>query len=196
MLERLLTLEKTNPILHKKLSADPRKVVASHPKKSRTRKAAAVTGSQGKVKSTAAKPVNKDFIVDLEEFEPEELEPPFNDNNTEDDENIPTATIIAHIVSGGQEQDGYIEQDGRLITATTEADRVDDITEAELEDASDDELAIDSDDNFDPEASKSDKESVESLSLPSIYPTVTQGRSKRVRKATDLNHIHRFWEAA
>jgi hypothetical protein len=89
MLERLLTLEKTDPVLHKKLSADPRETIASHPKKSRM-KVAPVGGSQEARNSAAAKLVYED----LEEPDNNDLEPPFNEDNNVDDENIPTSTII------------------------------------------------------------------------------------------------------
>jgi hypothetical protein len=62
----------------------------------------------------------------------------------------------------------------------------------ELEDDSE----LDSGDDFKPETSKTDDESVGNVPSPSIHPTVMQGRSKRVRKPTNLAFIHRFWEEA
>ena len=120
-----------------------------------------------------------------------DAEPPFSFIG-DDDENIPTAEIIDHITNGKHTLD-CLEKDGQLVSVITEAERIDDLPEDELE--FDGEAALNSDSASD---SGSGSDFVEpegdgpEVSV-SLIPTVTQGRSVRIRRQRDLVHLNRFW---
>lgn len=137
-----------NPSLHKKLSTDPCKSIAFHPKKSCARKTNIGTGSKASQVPTLALG-NK---TDNPEEPNEDLEPAFREDIGDDDENILTSAILSHVLSGGQEQDGC------LIMVTNEAEWVEDIMEAKLNDGSDSKPAIDLGDDHNPQMLDSNSE--------------------------------------
>jgi hypothetical protein len=102
-----------------------------------------------------------------------------------DDENIPTADIITHVIEG-KHPPHYLERDGQLVTVVTEAEREDNLPDNELEEAG-------STSNSE-SGSGSDFEEPDDDKPSSLFPTVTQGRSVRVRKPRDLSYLNRFWD--
>jgi hypothetical protein len=114
MLDVLMSLPETDPKFFDELSKDPRKTPAYNPRCSR-----AVPES---VLSAAQQDAHEElpfYMVD------------------DDDENIPTTDIIDHLVSGGEHSVDYIEQDGCLVTASFQAERSEDISSKEMEEADD-----------------------------------------------------------
>jgi hypothetical protein len=178
MSDLLISLPDTDPRFFAELSKDPRKVQPPDPKLLRQHG----VGLRD----------DPTHSLDLDLVNEDDAEPPFPFIG-DDDENIPTTDVIEHITNG-MHASNYLEKDGNLVSTVTEAERIDDLPEDELDiPGSDDEAALDpdSDSNSD---SGSDFEEPEDIKPSSLIPTVTQGRSVRVRRQRDLAHLNRFWE--
>jgi hypothetical protein len=167
MTDILMSLSDTDPNFFVELSKDPRKVQPLDPKLS-------WQGGSTFIDNTTPDPA----ILGLDGAEP--AFPPVDD----DDENISTADIITHVIEG-KHPSHYLERDGQLVRVVTEAEHADNLPNNELEEAGPTSNS-ESGSGSDFEEPEDDKQSL-------LFPTVTQGRSVRVRKPRNLSHLNRFW---
>jgi len=170
MTDILMSLPDTDPKFFVELSKDPRKVQPLDPKLSRQEVSAFIDSTT---------PDTDPAVLGLDG-----AEPPFPPTD-DDDENIPTADIITHVIEG-KHPSHYLERDGQLVSVVTEAERADNLLDNEFEE-------VGSTSNSE-SGSGSDFEELEDDKGPLLFPTVTQGRSVCVRKPRDLSYLNRFWD--
>lgn len=193
MLDVLTALPVTNPDFYAELS-QPRGGPEKDPKRGRKICKDPKPKASGKNGQPDPSSLRTPF-ADLDDDEDDEdgAERPFSEDIGEDDENVPVADIIAHVCFDGQHSAAYMEQNGYLLTAGSQAEGEDPLPE---DDPSYDEQDV----AWDAEDDNEDYEDYEGPGTDEVPLQASAGsalplpRPKRDRKKVDLARLYRFWD--